>query len=103
MLEFVKHVEGATQGTLVVAPAAGADVGGRLQVQGGLGVEVVHEVPRRPAWYCRLRLGAGGRRIRLMTSAGREMERGYVAMGGTRLYYEAAGSGYPIVLGTPLC
>jgi 3-oxoadipate enol-lactonase len=33
-----------------------------------------------------------------MTSAGRAMDRGYVAMGGTRLYYEAAGSGYPVVL-----
>jgi 3-oxoadipate enol-lactonase len=33
-----------------------------------------------------------------MTDARREMDRGYVAMGGTRLYYEAAGSGDPVVL-----
>jgi hypothetical protein len=37
-------------------------------------------------------------RIRLITDARRDMDRGYVAMGGTRLYYEAAGSGYPVVL-----
>ena len=36
-----------------------------------------------------------------MTSARRAMDRGYVAMGGTRLYYEAAGSGYAVVLTHP--
>ena len=49
MLGFIRHVEGTAQGVLVVAPAAGADVRGRLQVQGGLGVEVVDEVPRHTA------------------------------------------------------
>jgi 3-oxoadipate enol-lactonase len=33
-----------------------------------------------------------------MTDAKGEMDRGYVAMGGTRLYYEAAGSGHTVVL-----
>src|SRR3712207_6985301 len=41
------HVEGAVEGVLVVAPAAGADVLRELQVHLRAGVEVVDEVDER--------------------------------------------------------